>query len=267
MEAKNRTAGKTASGARVRLDEIKAAKILYFEGAGSATPESVAACVGNCRIRTAFHTADGRRVYLEIWANARGKHNTDHWACNTDLACFVDFAHYITGDSEDCNLRRLPCDRKDVCATPYTPEGILSIVRKCGGDFDAVRVLPDLAGYRVHDGGGGYNYGDEFTPDWAAVEKREQIAAECDRLEYAARKRDAEKGTRKWVNSPGGRIFTNGGYYVDPYRPGVLHWQLFDGDAAGDHEIDINAGATAAECIRAAMSWNMATYGDFSAAI
>lgn len=243
------------------------AKTLYFEGAGSATAESVAAGVGNCRIRTAFHTADGRRVYLEIWGNARGKHNAGHWACNTDLACWVDFAHYITGDSEDCNLRRLPCERRDVCAIPYTPEGILSIVRKCGGDFDAVRVLPDLAGYRVHTDDYGYNYGDKFVPDWAAVEKREAIARECDRLEYAARKRDIENGKRKWGNSPSGRIFTNGGCYVDPERPGVLHWRLFDGEAAGDHEIDINAGETAAECVRAAMSWNAATYGDFSAAV
>ena len=46
----------------------------------------------------------------------------------------------------------------------------------------------------------------------------------------------------------------------------ILHWRLFDGEATGDHEIDIN-GKTAAECIRAAMSWNVATYGDFSAAV
>lgn len=243
------------------------AKILYFEGAGSATAESVAAGVGNCRIRTAFHTADGRRVYLEIWANARGKHNAGHWTCDTDLACYVDFAHYITGDSEDCNLRRLPCERKDVCAIPYTPEGILSIVRKCGGDFGAVRVLPDLAGYRVHADDYGYNYGDEFAPDWAAIAKREQIAAECDRLEYAARKRDIENGKRKWVNSPSGRIYTNGSVYVDSDRANILHWHLCGGESAGDHEIDINAGENAAECVRAAMSWNAATYGDFSAAV
>lgn len=256
MSNEKQTAGETANE-----------KILYFEGAGSATPESVKTGVGNCRIRTAFHTADGRRVYLEIWGNERGKHNTDCWKCEIDLACYVDFAHYITGDSEDCNLRRLPIERKNVCAIPYTQDGILAIVRECGGDFDAVRVMPGLAGYRVHADGGGYNYGDEFIPDWVAIQKREEIARECDRLEFSARKRDAETGARKWVNSSGGRIFTNGGVYVDPNRANILHWRLFDGDAAGDHEIDINAGATAAECIRAAMSWNAATYGDFSAAV
>jgi hypothetical protein len=243
------------------------AKTLYFEGAGSATAESVAAGVGNCRIRTAFHTADDRRVYLEILDVARGRHNADYWDCKTILSCYVDFAHYITGDSEDCNLRRLPCERQPVGRIPYTLDGILSIVRNCGGDFDAVRVLPDLAGYRVHADDGGYNYGDEFAPDWAAVEKREQIAAECDRLEYAARQRDAETGARKWVNSPSGRIFTNGSVYVDSERANILHWHLCGGESAGDHEIDINAGGTAAECICAAMSWNAATYGDFSAAI
>lgn len=242
-------------------------KILYFEGAGSATPESVKTGVGNCRIRTAFHTSDGRRVYLEILDNQRGKHNANGWKCEIDLACYVDFAHYITGDSEDCNLRRLPIERKNVRAIPYTPDGILSIVRECGGDFDAVRVLPDLAGYRVHADGYGYNYGDEFRPDWAAIQKREDIAKECDRLEFAARKRDIENNTRKWVHSPSGRIFTNGSVYVDPERGNILHWNLCGGESAGDHEIDINACATAAECIRAAMSWSAATYGDFSAAV
>lgn len=246
-------------------------KILYFEGAGCATAETVKSGVGNCRIRTAFHTSDGRRVYLEILSNERGKHNADGWTCPIDLACYVDFAHYITGSSEDCNNARLPVERRNARSVPYTPDGILSIVRECGGDFDAVRVLPDLAGYRVFaDSGSGvesYNYGDRFTPDWDAVAKREAIKTECNLLEYAARKRDIEKGTRKWVHSPSGRIFTNGSVYVDPERANILHWHLCGGESAGDHEIDINAGRTAAECIRAAMSWNAATYGDFSAAV
>jgi hypothetical protein len=206
-------------------------------------------------------------VYLEILANERGRHNADGWTCPIDLACYVNFAHYVTGDSEDCNKRRLALERKCTRSVPYTPDGILSIVRECGGDFDAIKVLPDLAGYRVHGDDCGYNYGDRFTPDWAAVEKREAIAKECYRLEYAARKRDIENSTRKWVHSPNGGIYPNGSVYVDSERANILHWHLCGGESAGDHEIDIDAGRSAAECIRAAMSWNAATYGDFAAAI
>ena len=43
-------------------------KVLYFEGAGWSGADISKATVGNCRIRTAFHLDDGRKVYLEIIA-------------------------------------------------------------------------------------------------------------------------------------------------------------------------------------------------------
>lgn len=41
-------------------------KTLYFEGAGWSEADISKATIGNCRIRTAFHTTDGRAVYLEL---------------------------------------------------------------------------------------------------------------------------------------------------------------------------------------------------------
>lgn len=83
---------------------------------------------------------------------------------------FVDFCHYITGGYNDCNDSKVRS--KDGTAVErngnnfeYTRENILSFVNSLGASFDEVVILPDLAGYRVHKDGGGYNFADEFYYD------------------------------------------------------------------------------------------------------
>lgn len=234
-------------------------RILYFEGAGSATEETKA--VGNCRIRTAFHTKDGKRIYLEMggWRCCQKGH-----PCN-DGKCYgtVDFAHYITGDHEDCNVNRIKEVERTGERWEYTLENILAIVRKCGGEFDAVRVLPDLAGYRVHrENYDGCNYADEFVFDEEATAKREEIRAELYRLEYEALKNDKEKRGGLFVHSPGG-IYPCFSLWVPEDRPGVLRWLVHMNCRNYETEININAGSVR-ECIKAATVWTDENYGDFS---
>lgn len=233
-------------------------RILYFEGAGSATEETKA--VGNCLIRTAFHAKDGKRIYLEM----------DGWRCYqkghpcNDGKCYgtVDFAHYITGEHEDCNINRIKEVERTGERWEYTLENILAIVRKCGGEFDAVRVLPDLAGYRVHrENYGGCNYADEFKFDQFATTKREEIHAEVYRLERESR-RD-ENARRLWVNGPGREVWPNFSLWVPEDRPDVLRWIVHMNCRNYETEININAGSVR-ECIKAATGWNDETYGDFS---
>lgn len=238
----------------------KKAKVLYFEGAGSATEDTKA--VGNCRIRTAFHAKGGKRVYLEIdgWKNCQKVHPLNDGKCYG----FVDFAHWITGDSEDCNINRI----KDVERTGekwgYTLDNILAIVRKCGGEFDEVRVLPYLSGYFVHrENYGGYNYADEFEFDEAATAKREEIRAELYRLEYEALKNDKEKRGGLFVHSPSGGIYPNFSLWPAEDRPEILHYLVHMNCRNYEAEININAG-TVRECIKAATGWTDETYGDFS---
>lgn len=151
-------------------------KKLYFEGAGSfGCCDTAEELRGNCRIRTMFHDDQGRAVYLELldgFNRSAGQ-------------MFVDSCHYIGKDGE--NLLRLPVER-DGKRREYTPAGILSLLDEIGAHFDAVEVLPNLAGYRVFVDGGGngdteadYMRGDTFAPDWDETARREAVyKALCD---------------------------------------------------------------------------------------
>ena len=111
-------------------------KKLYFEGAGSfGCCDTAEELRGNCRLRTMFHDDKGRAVYLEILSGMN----------KTAGRLYVDFCHYIGKDG--CNLLRLPVWR-DGKRREYTPEGILALLDEIGAHFDAVEVLPSLAGYR-----------------------------------------------------------------------------------------------------------------------
>lgn len=112
-------------------------KKLYFEGAGSfGCCDTAEELRGNCRLRTMFHDDKGRAVYLEILSGMN----------KTAGRLYVDSCHYIGKD--DYNLRRLPVER-DSKRREYTPAGILELLDEIGAHFDAVEVLPNLAGYRV----------------------------------------------------------------------------------------------------------------------
>lgn len=156
-------------------------KKLYFEGAGSfGCCDTAEELRGNCRLRTMFHDNNGRAVYLEI-ENGENK---------LARRLHVDSCHYIGKD--DYNLRRLPVER-DGKQREYTPAGILELLDEIGAHFDAVEVLPDLAGYRVHadwfrsgDTEAEYMRGDAFVPDWAETARREAVYKDLCDVERAA---------------------------------------------------------------------------------
>ena len=134
---------------------MKQVKTLYFEGAGWSGADISKATVGNCRIRTAFHLKDGRAVYLEILGGERTKHSTSVY--KWQYTGFVDSCYYITDDREndDCNKHRvrLPGTGNGSVENnvhfEYTEAEILRFVNSLGADFEAIKVLPDLGGYRV----------------------------------------------------------------------------------------------------------------------
>lgn len=145
-------------------------KKLYFEGAGMfGCRDTAEELRGNCRLRTMFHDDKGRAVYLEILSGMN----------KTAGRLYVDSCHYIGKD--DYKMLRLPVER-DGKRREYTPEGILALLDEIGAHFDAVEVLPRLAGYQVfadeyHSGDTEAEYmrGDTFAPDWAEIARREAV--------------------------------------------------------------------------------------------
>lgn len=137
-------------------------KVLYFEGAGMEGTQYND--VENCRIRTAFTNDRGKKIYLELGCgHSHKKKNPEyHW-----LWC--DFCHYITGDSEDCNINRLDCERNQTGKEmEWTKANILKFVNEnCDCSFDKVVILPFLSGYRVYSGNykNPYNMMEDFHYD------------------------------------------------------------------------------------------------------
>lgn len=175
---------------------------LYFEGAGWSGADISKATVGNCRIRTAFRLDDGRAVYLEIIACEVTKNSPEAWR-PFKYAGFVDDFHYIDGDAA-----RYP--RGQFSPFEYDHAGILALVNSLGASFDAVEVLPDLGGYRVHADDGGYNYGDAFRPDRQLITAREEVHAYLHQKEVAR-----------------GERFPCYSLWVDHEDPAVLHYKNF----------------------------------------
>lgn len=148
-------------------------KTLYFEGAG-CVPR---ADLENCRIRTAFHTDDDTPLYLEIV----GVEVTDLHRKSPELMDEIGGSICFGGvecRSIDLDTGRIINTRYDTRRNiPYCRQYILHYVNSLGCSFDAIEVLPPLAGYRVHRPGkfGGVNYGDEFVPDREAAAERESL--------------------------------------------------------------------------------------------
>ena len=209
-------------------------KTLYFEGAGWSEADISKATIGNCRIRTAFHLDDGRTVYLEITGSERTKHSSN---CRWQYTGFVDYCHYITDETpnDDCNKHRVVLrgeKRKkwyEVRAFEYTESEILKFVNKLGASFTAVKVVPDLGGYRVFPenhackGTDGYNYGDEFQFDPEMTARREAVYRKIYEIEKAELEEDYATRAGKFVHSPGGKTYPNFSLWVDNKDPGLLH--------------------------------------------
>lgn len=176
-------------------------KKLYFEGAG-CVPR---ADVSNCRIRTAFHLDDGRAVYLEISGLETTRSTAPCYSKFTNYG-IIDHLHYIPGTSDD----RADFGLDRTYAFEYTQANLLQLVNSLGASFDAVEVLHNLAGYRVHGDNCSYNFSDDFTPDKDLITARQQVDAWI-------RKREIARGERSICYS----------LWVDHDEPTMLHYKNF----------------------------------------
>lgn len=204
-------------------------KTLYFEGAGWSEADISKATIGNCRIRTAFRLDDGRAVYLEINGTERTKHSPSCY--QWQYTGFVTSCFYVTdenpNDDENKHSIRLT-DRKRIFE--YTEAAILKFVNSLGASFEAVKVVPDLGGYRVFPenytrarGTGRLNYGDEFPFDPEMTSRREAVHKWIYDTELRELEEDRKTGARKFVHSPCGKDFPNFSLWVDEADPGKLH--------------------------------------------
>lgn len=236
-------------------------KTLYFEGAGWSGADISKATIGNCRIRTAFHLDDGRAVYLEIIGAERTKHSPSiyHW----QYTGFVDYCHYITDDkpNDDCNKHHVKLPDKPHGAgqrntvIEYTEAEILRFVNSLGASFDAIKVVPDLGGYRVFpekgscQGPNGYYYGDEFQFDPELTARRQEVYDYYYELE-----------------KQGGKEYPNFSLWVDEFDPGLLHLlQHFAGDFKTAHNrhwtMRVDKGAELATILDSAKETPLGRYG------
>lgn len=156
-------------------------KVLYFEGAGCVHAYGNSD-IENCRIRTAFTTNEGRKIYLEMICNLIDSKNVKY-SCNEgfktgDCRGWVDSCHYITDDPkiDDCNASRTGFEHYSFL---FTKANLLKFINEeLNCSFDEVVILNDLTGYRVfndngkHDTFSYYNYGDEFQYDDIKTQKR-----------------------------------------------------------------------------------------------
>ncbi len=214
-------------------------KVLYFEGAGWSGADISKATIGNCRIRTAFHLDDGRAVYLEIIGSERTK-NSGQFVFPWQYTGFVTDCHYITDEkpNDDCNNHHvmLPQKRGERRETvenntrfEYTEAEILRLVNSLGASFDAVKVVPDLGGFRVFPedhscyGPDGYNYGDVFQFDPEMTARREAVYDKVYDIEKDERMCDRALGGKKFVHSTSGTDYPNFSLWVDEKDPGLLH--------------------------------------------
>lgn len=235
-------------------------KTLYFEGAGWSGADISKATVGNCRIRTAFHLDDGRAVYLEINGTERTKYSSPE-LYRWQYTGFVDTCHYITDDvpNDDCNkhhiMHRFQTRNRVTRTFPYTEEGILEIVNSIGASFDAIKVLPDLGGYRVFpegkscQGPDGYYYGDEFQFDPELLARREMVYKHYYQLEKSE-----------------GQEYPNFSLWVDEFDPGALHLlRHFPGTFQTAHNthwlIRVDTGKTLEDWLATATETHLGKYG------
>lgn len=204
-------------------------KILHFEGAGWSNADISKSTIGNCRIRTAFHLDDGRLVYLEIIGSERTKRSLPE-VYKWPYTGFVDSCFYITDEkpNDDENKHRIRLtDKKRVFE--YSEKAILKFVNKLGASFDAIKVVPDLGGYRVFKekyfshGSARYNYGDEFDYNEEAISRRQIVYNKIYEIEKAELKEDRENHNDKLVHSPGPIDYPNFSLWVDEEDAGVLH--------------------------------------------
>ena len=241
--------------------------VLYFEGAGCSGADISKATIGNCRIRTAFHLDDGRAVYLEISGSERSKHSSPQihqW----QYTGFATDCFYITDDepNDDCNKHSIRLtDRRRIFE--YTEKAILKLVNSLGASFTAVKVVPDLGGYRVfvsdrsRRGPDGYYYGDEFRFDPEMTAKREAVYKWVYDLEMKERKEDRAAGEKRFCHSPSGSDFPNFSLWVDEHNNGLLHLLRHFRGYNKHWSIRTDAGDTLEACLATMQETGLGKYG------
>ena len=131
-------------------------KTITFERAGMKLDDMND--VGTCRIRTAFHTKDGKALYLELIAIRKGKYTQD-W-CKWDRTGFVDGCYEMEGNeiAEGYISHEIEAEYSHF---EWTLSGILNLVNSIGGDFDEL-IISDPEVYSVFKStDGNYcNFGD-----------------------------------------------------------------------------------------------------------
>lgn len=177
-------------------------KTLYFEGAGCVARGDVP----NCRIRTAFHLDNGTPVYLEISGMETTRCSAPMYRKFKNYGV-INHLHYANCSAGD--------DRADFgidrgYAFEYSLANILALVNSLGASFDAVEVLPNLAGYRVHADHCGYNFADAFTLDRDLLDARLSIDDQI-------REREKARGEKSICYS----------LWVDAADPAILHYKNY----------------------------------------
>ena len=241
-------------------------KVLYFEGAGWSGADISKATIGNCRIRTAFHLDDGRRVYLEIIGNERAKNSPPCY--QWQYTGFATDCFYITDDepNDDCNKHSIRLtDRRRIFE--YTEKAILKLVNSLGASFTAVKVVPDLGGYRVFAsdrgcrGPDGYYYGDEFQFDPETTAKREAVYKWVYDLEMQELKEDRAAGEKRFCHSPSGSDFPNFSLWVDEHDNALLHLLRHFRGYNKHWSIRTDAGDTLEACLATMQETGLGKYG------
>lgn len=213
-------------------------KTLYFEGAGWEDAESSKATIGNCRIRTAFHRADGQPIYLELSCSSVGKTNpvyvghANHCFCITNDVPNDDenqhslIKQFLHIDSVAVRGSHRPRSEISSVNFPYTKEGVLKVVTGLGGDFDNIEVVNLLGGYCVFKNSGSgvdrYNYGDEFVLDKEILQRREAVRKVVYDMELRELKEDRANRTHNFVHSPTGD-YPNFSLWPEDGTGAVLH--------------------------------------------
>lgn len=224
-------------------------KTLYFEGVGWSGADISKATIGNCRIRTAFHLDDGQAVYLEIIGSSRSKYSSPK-VFKWQYTGFVDSCHYITDEKDNDDENRHSIVSRNTKCFEYTEAEILRYVNGLGASFDAVKVVPDLGGYRVFrdlystKGTERYNYGDEFTFDPEMTARRE-----------AVHKRIYEEERAE------GKEYPNFSLWVDKDDPGCLHLLRHFNGHNKHWTIRTDAGETVEDFITTATEAHLGRYG------
>lgn len=125
-------------------------KVLLFEGAGTNIYEE-GSDVGNYRIRTAFINNDGDQIYLELGGNVQNCKSAKRFGWYTH----IDHAFNVS-ESTDENISRIKLD--NTFFKGYSKEDLTKYINKnFNCDFDTIKVLDWMEGYRVHGDNGQYN--------------------------------------------------------------------------------------------------------------